>query len=44
MNRYVSDALRRLVSTRAENRCEYCLIDIADTFFGGEVDHIVMAY
>jgi hypothetical protein len=41
MNRSVSEALRRLVSTRAENLCEYCLIDIADTFFGGEVDHLV---
>ena len=30
-----------IVSTRAEHVCEYCLIDIADTFFGGEVDHIV---
>ena len=41
MNHYVSEALRRLVSTRAEHLCEYCLIAIADTFFGGEVDHIV---
>jgi HNH endonuclease len=41
MNRYVSESLRQRVSTRAENLCEYCLIDIADTFFGGEVDHIV---
>jgi HNH endonuclease len=41
MNRYVSEALRRRVSTRAEHLCEYCLIDIADTFLGGEVDHIV---
>ncbi len=41
MNRYVSEALRRLVITRAEHLCEYCLIDIEDTFFGGEVDHIV---
>ena len=41
MNHYVSEALRRLVRTRAENLCEYCLIDSADTFFGGEVDHIV---
>ena len=32
---------RRLVITRAENLCEDCLIDIEDTFFGGEVDHIV---
>jgi hypothetical protein len=41
MNHYVSEALRRLVSTRAEHLCEYCLIAIADTFFGGEVDHVV---
>ena len=41
MNHYVSEALRRLVSTRAEHLCEYCLIAIADTFFGGEVDHLV---
>ncbi len=41
MNHYGSEALRRLVSRRAEHLCEYCLIDIADTFFGGEVDHIV---
>lgn len=40
MNHYVSEALRRLVSTRAEHLCEYCLIAIADTFFGGEVDHM----
>jgi HNH endonuclease len=41
MNRYVSEALRRLVITCAENLCEHCLIDVEDTFFGGEVDHIV---
>jgi HNH endonuclease len=41
MNRSVSDALRRQVSRRAEHLCEYCLIAIADTFFGGEVDHII---
>jgi 5-methylcytosine-specific restriction endonuclease McrA len=41
MNRYISEALRRLVSMRAEHLCEYCLIDSADTFLGGEVDHIV---
>ena len=28
-------------SVHAEHLCEYCLIAIADTFFGGEVDHIV---
>jgi hypothetical protein len=41
MNRHVSESLRQRVSRCAENLCEYCLIDIADTFFGGEVDHIV---
>lgn len=41
MNRYVSEELRRRVITRAEHLCEYCLIDIEDTFFGGEMDHIV---
>jgi hypothetical protein len=41
MNRYVSEVLRQQVITRAKNLCEYCLIDIDDTFFGGEVDHIV---
>jgi hypothetical protein len=41
MNRYVSEALRQQVMTRAENLCEYCLIDIDDTFFGGEADHII---
>lgn len=38
MNHYVSEALRRLVSIRAEHLCEYCLIDIADTFFSGEFE------
>jgi 5-methylcytosine-specific restriction endonuclease McrA len=41
MNRYLSESLRYQVSIRAGNLREYCLIDIADTFFGGEVDHIV---
>jgi hypothetical protein len=41
MNRYLSEGLRQLVIARAENLCEYCLIDIDDTFFGGEVDHII---
>src|SRR5262245_28958105 len=41
MNPYVSEALRRLVSTRAEHLCEYCLIAIIHTLFGGEVAHIV---
>lgn len=38
---YVSAELRRLVVTRAEGICEYCLIAEEDTFFGCEVDHII---
>jgi len=41
MSSYVSDELRRLVATRADYLCEYCLIHQDDTFFGCEVDHIV---
>lgn len=41
MSDYVSEELRRLVSTRAEGLCEYCLIHGDDTFFGCEVDHII---
>jgi hypothetical protein len=33
--------LRRLVITRADSLCEYCLIHEEDTFFGCEVDHII---
>ena len=38
---YVSVALRRLVKTRAESLCEYCLIREEDTYFGCQVDHII---
>lgn len=38
---YIPVELRRLVRTRASNRCEYCGIREADTWFGCEVDHIV---
>jgi hypothetical protein len=38
---YVPAALRRLVRTRAEGHCEYCLIREEDTFFGCEIDHVV---
>src|SRR5207253_520284 len=31
----------QLVINRAGRICEYCLIDITDTFWGGEVDHII---
>jgi hypothetical protein len=36
----VSAALSKEVFIRAENACEYCRISIADTYLGGEVDHI----
>jgi hypothetical protein len=38
---YVSAELRRLVVSRAEGLCEYCLITEDDTFYGCEVDHII---
>jgi hypothetical protein len=38
---YVSAELRRLVETRADGLCEYCLVAEEDTFFGCEVDHII---
>ena len=38
---YISAELRRLVATRAERLCEYCLIAEEDTFYGCEVDHII---
>jgi hypothetical protein len=41
MSSYVSQELRRLVATRADRLCEYCLIHEDDTFFGCEVDHII---
>jgi len=37
----MSEELRRLVATRAEHLCEYCLIHEEDTFLGCEVDHII---
>lgn len=41
MSRYISDSLREEVELRAEGRCEYCRIRIEDTYFGGEIDHII---
>lgn len=38
---YIGAELRRLVMTRAERLCEYCLVQEEDTFFGCEVDHII---
>lgn len=41
MSRYISDSLRSEVELRANGICEYCRISIEDTYFGGEVDHII---
>lgn len=41
MSRYISEILRNQVADRADNICEYCLISIEETYFGGEIDHIV---
>lgn len=41
MSSYVSEELRRLVASRAEFLCEYCLIHEDDTFYGCQVDHVI---
>jgi hypothetical protein len=41
MSRYVSEELRRLVTTRADFICEYCLIAEDESFYGCEVDHVI---
>jgi hypothetical protein len=41
MSRYISEKLKTLVENRAGGICEYCLISIADTYFGGEIEHII---
>lgn len=38
---YISEALRKQVEDRANDTCEYCLIPIEETYFGGEIDHII---
>jgi 5-methylcytosine-specific restriction endonuclease McrA len=38
---YISAELRRLVTSRAGQICEYCFIHEDDTLYGGEVDHII---
>ena len=38
---YISAALRRLVTERAKNQCEYCLIPATLSFFPHELDHII---
>jgi hypothetical protein len=39
--RAISTSLRRLVTERADQRCEYCLLPAAAAFFPHEVDHVV---
>lgn len=41
MSRYISENLRARVELRANGFCEYCRIAIEDTYFGGEIDHII---
>jgi hypothetical protein len=38
---YIERQLRRLVATRADHLCEYCLIQEQDTALGCAVDHII---
>lgn len=38
---YINAELRRVVVTRAEALCEYCLIAEEDTGFGCAIDHII---
>jgi 5-methylcytosine-specific restriction endonuclease McrA len=38
---YISADLRREVTTRASNCCEYCHISQEDQFFSFEIDHII---
>ena len=41
MTSYVPADLRRLVESRANGLCEYCLIHESDTFLGCQVDHVI---
>lgn len=38
---YISEAMRRQVSELADHKCEYCLIQESDTYFGCEIDRII---
>jgi len=38
---YIPAELRRIVTQRAEQCCEYCLLHQSDSFFSLEVDHII---
>ncbi len=41
MTSYVAAELRRLVESRANRLCEYCLIHEDDTYLGCQVDHVI---
>ena len=41
MTSYVAADLRRIVESRANHLCEYCLIHRDDTFLGCQVDHVI---
>ncbi|MEX2171320.1 MAG: HNH endonuclease signature motif containing protein [Pirellulales bacterium] len=41
MSSCVGPEMRRQVASRADHRCEYCLIRQSDTYFGCEIDHII---
>jgi hypothetical protein len=41
MSSYVTAELRRLVESRAQGLCEYCLIHQRDTYLGCQVDHVI---
>jgi len=41
MSSYISANLRRMVGSRANGSCEYCLIHERDTYLGCQVDHII---
>ena len=38
---YIPKAVRREVADRAQNHCEYCLLDQRDALYKHEVDHII---
>lgn len=38
---YIAVEVRRMVTLRANSRCEYCLIHADDTYWGCQIDHII---
>lgn len=41
MSRYIPDSLRQIVTERAKNRCEYCLIPHIKPMFRFHIEHII---